>query len=188
MTNRYRLLKYSQLARGVLRRVLPPGVQRFLIRGRNAYAIIRREGFGCYLALRRIAMMGERGSEHTIHLRTLKSPFTLRTGAGDYGEFVTTVMTGPFLPFLPEKAEVIVDAGAYIGDSACWFLTRFPKAIVAAIEPDASNFSILERNVRPYGCRCVLFKGAIWPRQARLHVVGTTAHCLSVREVGDNEP
>ncbi len=188
MTDRYRLLKCAQFARGILKRLLPPGVQRSLIGGRNAYAVVRREGMGCYLALRRMSIMAEPGSERTLHLRTLKSPFTLRAGAADFGEFVTTVMTGLFLPFLPEEADVIVDAGAYIGDSACWFLTQFPKAIVAAIEPDASNFSLLERNVQPYGSRCVLFKGAIWPRQARLHVEGTTANCLSVREVGQDEP
>jgi len=148
-------------------RLLPPGVRRALKCVRDASAIIRREGLDRYAELGRIAKATGRDSEHTLQFRTLRFPFTLRAGRSDYGEFVATVMTGVLSPFLPEKADLVLDAGAYIGDSTCWYLTRFPEAVVVAVESDSSNFSILERNVRPYGSRCVPLRGAVWPHGRR---------------------
>lgn len=49
---------------------------------------------------------------------------------------------------------LIVDAGANIGTSAVWFAMMFPGARVVAIEPEASNYRMLETNTvgLPVGC------------------------------------
>jgi FkbM family methyltransferase len=44
-------------------------------------------------------------------------------------------------------APLIVDAGAYIGGSALYFLAQLPRARVVAIEPDGANFALLAKNV-----------------------------------------
>jgi len=64
--------------------------------------------------------------------------------------------------------KLIVDCGAYIGLSSIWFLNEYRNADLVAIEPDPKNFSILQKNLRPYGQRAKLLKAAIWPRKGAL--------------------
>jgi FkbM family methyltransferase len=42
---------------------------------------------------------------------------------------------------------IIVDAGANIGAAALYFLSRFPKAHIVAVEPDPGNAAILRENL-----------------------------------------
>jgi FkbM family methyltransferase len=65
---------------------------------------------------------------------------------------------------------LIIDAGAYIGDTTVWYLSRFPEATVIALEPNPRSFALLERNCRDYGSRAILLQAAIWPSRARLEV------------------
>lgn len=44
------------------------------------------------------------------------------------------------------QVPVIVDAGANIGASARWFAGRFPRARIAAVEPDEGNLQMLALN------------------------------------------
>ncbi len=48
------------------------------------------------------------------------------------------------------SAPVVVDAGANIGVTALWFLALRPQARILAFEPEAANFGLLERNLRPF--------------------------------------
>jgi FkbM family methyltransferase len=45
------------------------------------------------------------------------------------------------------KAPLVVDAGANIGTTSVFYALAIPNAQVVAIEPDASNFGLLQRNV-----------------------------------------
>ncbi|HEX2891080.1 FkbM family methyltransferase [Vineibacter terrae] len=49
---------------------------------------------------------------------------------------------------------LIIDAGANIGVSAVFFALTFPTAVVVAIEPEAANFTLLERNTQGLGVHC----------------------------------
>ena len=42
---------------------------------------------------------------------------------------------------------LIIDCGANIGASAVYFATQYPEAEIIAIEPDADNYLLLQRNV-----------------------------------------
>jgi FkbM family methyltransferase len=46
------------------------------------------------------------------------------------------------------KSPLIIDAGANIGASSVYFAYSFPKARVVAIEPEQSNFDLLEANTQ----------------------------------------
>lgn len=50
---------------------------------------------------------------------------------------------------------LIIDAGANIGISALFFALTFPTARVVAIEPEAANFALLERNTQGLGVHCL---------------------------------
>lgn len=64
----------------------------------------------------------------------------------------------------------IIDAGANIGTASIFFLNRYSKAKILAIEPDADNFRLLRENLGPYGERAILLRKALWPRRAPLQI------------------
>ncbi len=57
--------------------------------------------------------------------------------------------------------EVIIDAGANIGMSTLFFAQKFPQAQILAIEPEASNFDLLQRNTADYP-NITTIKAALW--------------------------
>ncbi|MBX9758821.1 MAG: FkbM family methyltransferase [Beijerinckiaceae bacterium] len=57
------------------------------------------------------------------------------------------------------RQPLIIDAGANIGASAVWFGLEFPKALIAAFEPDRKNFKLLKQNSR--GLMTELHRAAI---------------------------
>jgi len=62
------------------------------------------------------------------------------------------------LPFAPR---VILDAGANIGATSIYFASKYPRARIVAVEAEASNFSMLVRNVQPYPA-IVPVHAALW--------------------------
>ena len=62
----------------------------------------------------------------------------------------------------------IIDGGANVGYASAWFLSRFPLARVAAVEPDPDNAAMCRRNLAPYGDRAIVLEGGLWPHRARL--------------------
>jgi len=49
------------------------------------------------------------------------------------------------------RTPFILDAGANIGFSSIWFATRYPRALIYAVEPDEGNFLALRVNTQKYG-------------------------------------
>ncbi len=64
--------------------------------------------------------------------------------------------------------ELIVDCGANVGYTSVYFLTRFPRAHVIAIEPDTENFRLLQENLRPYGGRAEAINSGVWSHSCGL--------------------
>jgi FkbM family methyltransferase len=64
---------------------------------------------------------------------------------------------------------VIIDCGANIGASCIWFTHAYPRSKIVAIEPDADNFSLLERNC--IGERVTGYHGAIASKPGMLALV-----------------
>jgi FkbM family methyltransferase len=70
---------------------------------------------------------------------------------------------------LPVRApRVILDIGANIGLASLFFLRRYPRARVIAVEPDPDNFALARDNLRPFARRCTLVRGALWSHTTRL--------------------
>ncbi len=59
-------------------------------------------------------------------------------------------------------AGLIVDCGANVGYSAAYFLSRFPRAEIIAVEPDPANFAALSANLAPYGSRQKALCTGVW--------------------------
>ena len=89
--------------------------------------------------------------ETVIRHSSIEHPVHLRIRTSDIPVFKQIIVNREYdfgFP-LPENA-VIIDAGANIGMASVYFANKFPTARIIALEPDASNFAMLEKNVRPY--------------------------------------
>jgi FkbM family methyltransferase len=71
------------------------------------------------------------------------------------------------------EAGLIVDCGAYVGYSSAYFLTRFPRGEVIAVEPDPESFELLCENLSPYGDRVTLLRAAVWSHPTPLTLAET---------------
>jgi hypothetical protein len=76
------------------------------------------------------------------------------------------------LDYVSEPA-LIFDCGANVGYSSAYFLSRFPKAQVIAIEPEATNCALLRENLAPYGQRARVIQAGVWSHSTKLTVVET---------------
>lgn len=86
--------------------------------------------------------------------------------------------------------KLIIDCGANVGYSSIWFLNRYPNAHLIAIEPDAGNFALCQKNLWPYRDRVKFVKGAVWPYETRLSLVNgkdKREWAFQVREFARNE-
>lgn len=127
----------------------------------SEYQILRREGWKKMRQLEIIRKTS--GPAITFSLNSLRYPIIVRPGTDDVPSVVNNAIREEYGQFADSFApKVIVDAGAYIGDTAAYFLSRFPAARVIALEPSVESFPLAQRNLMPYGDRVVLLKVALW--------------------------
>jgi FkbM family methyltransferase len=68
------------------------------------------------------------------------------------------------------NVDLVIDCGANVGYSSAYFLTRFPECKVICVEPDLSNFKVLEKNMAPYKERVELIRSGIWSHTTDLKI------------------
>jgi FkbM family methyltransferase len=111
-----------------------------------------------------------------VKIDGLKHPIWIRAGTPDAEEVVHASVREAYGKYLPAgEVRFIIDAGAYIGDTATWYLSRFPSCRVVALEPNSETFSALERNCAPYYDRIRLMPAGLWYRDEQLRVVPNPA-------------
>ena len=103
-------------------------------------------------------------------------PFVLRGNHADILTFEQNFISNLWLWELcrqrlaPTDVRAVVDCGANIGITSIIFKQLFPECRLAAVEPSAENFAVLEQNLRPYD-DVTLFHAGVWSRTTRLKVV-----------------
>jgi len=101
--------------------------------------------------------------------RQLDFPVYARRGTSDLSVFHQIFVEREYSCIDSLKVEgLIVDLGANVGYSSSYFLSRFPKSNVIAIEPDGGNLDCALMNTNPYGTRCRVIRAAIWPLDEKL--------------------
>ena len=103
-------------------------------------------------------------------LPCIKHPFYIRIGTTDASVLKQVFVERQYDYPLPISPKVIIDAGANIGLSAIFFANRYPDAFILAIEPEDSNFRLLQRNTAPYS-QIRLLKAALWRRIPQIRLV-----------------
>ena len=83
--------------------------------------------------------------------------------------------------------KLIIDAGAYTGFSTLYYATKYPEAKIIAIEPENSNFSVLEQHTASYK-NIKRIKAGLWHKNAHLKVVDKQEGewAFAVEEVAEN--
>ena len=70
--------------------------------------------------------------------------------------------------------------GANIGLSALFSIKKFPDARLVAVEPDAVNFSIMEKNLEKFSKSVSLLQAAIWPTDGEVSLVEEDGNHVSL--------
>ena len=70
------------------------------------------------------------------------------------------------------EVKTIIDCGANIGLASLYFLSKYPGARIIALEPEAENYKLLQRNLTNYPNVTCLKKG-IWNKSSLLKVTNT---------------
>jgi FkbM family methyltransferase len=110
-----------------------------------------------------------RPREITARIPRMQNPVHLRLGTSDARVYLEVLQDEAYAFDFPLSAKTIVDAGANIGMAAIYFTHRFPEARIVAIEPEASNFAALVRNVEPYPPITPL-RAALWNRDGEISI------------------
>ena len=90
-----------------------------------------------------------------------RHPFLLRILSSDVPTYGQVFVDQEYKFSAAIQPEAIIDAGANIGLASIYFANKFPAAKIIAIEPEASNFALLKRNVAPYP-QIVPVQAALW--------------------------
>ncbi|MGH7437044.1 MAG: FkbM family methyltransferase [Polyangiaceae bacterium] len=143
-----------------------------LTRLRTVVQVLGAGSAAAYLALKvgnRLGVAG--GPVATMHSRHAQFPLFCRAGTSDVDVFTQILVNREYrcLDHV-EEASLVIDCGANVGYSAAYFLTRFPRAFVVAVEPDPGNFALLVRNLAPYEGRARAMHTGVWSHATGLAI------------------
>ncbi len=107
--------------------------------------------------------------ELSLFLKPIGRDIVLRGGTTDVYCFEKIFLHEEYKsPFADsEQPKLIIDGGANVGLASLYFAAKYPAANIFAIEPNAANFKMLERNCAALP-NIVLKKAALWPTSAKV--------------------
>ena len=104
-------------------------------------SILKPEGLDTCRLLRRLTVSSCEGNQVAVALRRLSHPIVIRPATSDVLSVINNCIREEYGQFKETKVpKLIIDAGAYIGDTSAYFLSRFPSARVIALEPNPESF------------------------------------------------
>jgi FkbM family methyltransferase len=125
--------------------------------------IVRRVRIGSWMEIF-AAFADEGGNDETLmKIAIVESPslIYLRRKSSDFAVFVQVFLRREYDVSVADDPKIIVDAGANIGLTSVFFLCKYPKCTIVAIEPDSRNIRICEMNLEPYRARVEIVCGAV---------------------------
>ena len=126
--------------------------------------VAHKEGVRAWFSLRQLQRESLSDlSPIPVKLHTLQHPIFIRPGTEDVPTIINNIIREEYGNFQPvSDPRWMIDAGAYIGDTTAYFLSRFPKLNVIALEPNPPSHEMASRNLKPYNERAVVIKKALW--------------------------
>ena len=111
---------------------------------------------------------------HEVTLARLDHPMCVRTGTPDLAAVIDAAVREEYGVGLPPNLRPLsmIDAGAYIGDTGAYFLSRFPDLKLLALEPNQDNYELACINLARYGPRSRVMNAALWVESGTLQFEG----------------
>jgi FkbM family methyltransferase len=106
----------------------------------------------------------------TVWLNESRYPVELRKGTSDFEVFRDIFLSRQYRSLCKGDPRTLIDAGANIGLTSLYFLHRYPKVRVIALEPDPENYEVAKQNLQPFKHRCELLNAALWSHDTTLAV------------------
>ena len=115
-------------------------------------------------------------------------PLIIRRGTTDSIVFRSIFMIGEFKLPVQIHPKLIIDVGAYTGLSTLYFAQEYPEAKIIAVEPEDSNFEILEKHTRNLK-NVSRIKAGLWNKETYLKIIdtGTGKWGFKVEEAAEND-
>jgi FkbM family methyltransferase len=108
--------------------------------------------------------------EMSVRPEGIRSRVFLRPNTTDTSAYRQNLIAHEYEFDLPVEPRTILDVGANIGMASIYFANRYPSAKIIAIEPEPTNFRMLEKNIAAYpGISAV--RAALWPSGGEVSVV-----------------
>jgi FkbM family methyltransferase len=99
----------------------------------------------------------------SVHLRNLTYPILIRPGTQDAHTIINNIIRREYdQDQRVTSPKWMIDAGAYIGDTSAYFLSRFPDLRVIALEPGTASYTMAKQNLSPYGERTNLLQKGLY--------------------------
>ncbi len=127
------------------------------------------------------------GQPQRLRSRRYRTTLHLRPGTSDAYTFGQVFLFPQYdirLAFEPRR---IVDAGANVGLSTLYFARRYPRAVIAAIEPGPENHAQLRLNTVDQADRIRYFPMGLWGRDGAL-VISDPYHSANSLRVSEAAP
>ncbi len=105
-----------------------------------------------------------------VNLSGLQGSVRMRVGTSDVTTFIKIFFKKEYDFKLDFEPKLIIDAGANVGYSSVFFASKYPDAEIIAIEPEDTNFELLEHNCSAYP-NVKLLKGGLWSKSATLRIL-----------------
>ena len=136
-------------------------------------SILKSEGISTCRLLQRLAVGHREGGQVAVTLKRLLHPIIVRPATSDVPSIISNCIREEYGQFDVKRApKLIIDAGAYIGDTSAYFLSRFSVAKAIALEPNPESFVQADLNLRPYGDRATLVCAALWDSNGTINFGG----------------
>ncbi len=124
-----------------------------------------------------------------IHLRPkgFREDVCLRVGTSDFATLMEVRESYDVSPKFPVNN--IIDLGGNIGLTSAYLASKFPKAKIVTVEPEASNFEMLKVNVAPCPNIIPVNKG-VFHKECYLKIIneGTANNCFRLEESEEPTP
>ncbi|HEY4415311.1 MAG TPA: FkbM family methyltransferase [Verrucomicrobiae bacterium] len=102
------------------------------------------------LLARKFSSLSAKWSFQKLTLPIVSHPVFIRIGTTDVEVLQQVLLDHEYEFTLPITPAVIIDAGANIGFASVYFANKYPDARIIALEPDPSNFKLLQMNTVAY--------------------------------------
>jgi FkbM family methyltransferase len=106
-----------------------------------------------------------------VEIAGIRYPVNLRLRTSDVWLCQQILVDSQYDCGLAFRPRVIVDGGANIGLASIFYANKYPEARIIAIEPEQSNFDMLQKNVSSYS-NILPIRAALWNKNQELYSSG----------------